>query len=276
MKDSKKVLWCHESHVTNLPNSIVYVSFENRLGFGTRIETDSQLSILKNVIEIPENKFYNFCLLFYKAFSELCNFYPCEFDFKIVATKTHSIYVSLQRQTETNNWVKKCEWGLNIVKIEGSKESRVVFPEPTLFEYMQGTMALHLLYTIADKKKRLTVRKFLKKANLMNSDSSYKPFQIKKNVHNELFLLDLQIPMPNADLSTPLRNYVNRNFLRNVLKPKSYDCFKKKPYFDKYLDLMTCVGLASLMQFEYCDLCPYMQAIVYKYESRCSCSDCNG
>ena len=272
MKGLKKVLWCHESCVTNLTHSLVFLSFQSCLGFGTKIETDSQLTIRKNIIEIPENKFYNFCLLFYKAFSELSNFCPNEFDIRIVATKTHSIYISLQQQHRTNNWVKKCEWGLNIVKKEGLYETRVVFTEPALFEYMQTTITHHLLYTIPDKKRRLTVRDFLNKANLMNTDSRFKAFQIKKNIHNELLLLDY---IPTADLSTPLRNYINHFFLKNILKPKSYDCFKRKPYFDKYFDLITCIGLATLMKFEYQDFCPYMQAIVYQYETRCNCSDCN-
>ena len=273
MKDlKKKILWSYENNLTNYTHSLIFLSFQSCLGFGTKIETDSQLTISKNIIEIPENKLYNFCLLFYKAFSELSNFYPAEFDVKIVATKTHSIYLTLQQQSETSGWVKKCDWGLNIIKKEGQLETRVVFSEPALFEYMQETFAFHLLYTIGDKKKRLNIRDFLNKANLMNTQSQFKAFQIKKNIHNELTLLD---SITSVDLSTtPLRNYINRNFLKDILKPKSYTCFRKH-YFNKYLDLITCIGLTTLMKFEFYELCPYMQDIVYLYESRCTCCDCN-
>ena len=261
-----KILWSENDCIDMHTYSRIFISYPNALGYGIRKNQEQKDGIIK----IKGKNMFNFLLVFYKAFTYLSTYTPKKFNIKIVSTKNYDIYLKLSQQEEADLWNSKHNWNLNLIKMEGTNETRIVFTEPSLFEYAQGKLGTHLLHTIEDKNQYNLICNFLITSGLR--ESRFKIFEMKNNLHNELLLLT----PATTNLSTPLRNYVNREYLTGLLKPDCYLPFKKNFRFYKYLDLITNVAICQIMYYEFHDLDMYIQALIYESDcSRCGCKDCD-
>ena len=238
------------------------------------IPTKIENGFISNYTSYHSNIFFNMTLTIFKAFNELIQRNPKEFDFQLTDQGELNSFISLQNNDE--KWQvkfyrkpsqlmnKEFQEIINLKKFQG-----LVLDEATFFDFIHYELQTLLLNTISDKKTIKNIRGFLQASRLDGNYHERIPANLKKIEKGTKNVIDDIMTIEGYyKLTFPQSSLINKSFIEKLILKNEFKPFNCDGELSLNVDLILSLLLVSLMDHQFRHIDKDIMRIIYWNESR--------